>query len=121
MNDEHTHTRLFNLADPLPCHRSTMQIGHSDFEYYWAIVNSRSFHWKPPGSKPGYMVLCPFIDYLNHGPSGTGVNVNQTSRGYEAWTDRNYQPGEELLLTYGAHSNDKLLVSNLPGVLSFRR
>lgn len=89
---------------------ATSQVYSEEFHYYWAIVNSRSFHWKPPGSKPGYMVLCPFIDYLNHGPNGTGVEVNQTSKGYEVWTDRDYQASEELLLTYGAHSNDKLLV-----------
>lgn len=60
------------------------------FEYYWAIVNSRSFHFKPPGARPGYMVLCPFIDYMNHGPDGTGVVVRQTARGYEVHTNRDY-------------------------------
>lgn len=64
------------------------------FDYFWAIVNSRSFHWKPPGRNSkkngGYMVLCPFIDYLNHGPAGTGVNVEQTSKGFEVTTDRDY-------------------------------
>ncbi|PPJ59289.1 hypothetical protein CBER1_04201 [Cercospora berteroae] len=81
-----------------------------DFKYYWAIVNSRSFHFKPPGAKPGFMVLCPFIDYMNHGPSGTGVNVRQTPRGYEVTADRDYEPNTEVLATYGAHPNDKLLV-----------
>lgn len=59
-------------------------------KYYWAIVNSRSFHFKPPGAKPGFMVLCPFIDYMNHGPSGTGVNVRQTAKGYEVTANRDY-------------------------------
>ncbi|CAK1358882.1 unnamed protein product [Cercospora beticola] len=81
-----------------------------DFKYYWAIVNSRSFHFKPPGAKPGFMVLCPFIDYMNHGPSGTGVNVRQTPKGYEVTADRDYEPNTEILATYGAHPNDKLLV-----------
>ncbi|KXT04762.1 hypothetical protein AC578_9747 [Pseudocercospora eumusae] len=79
-------------------------------KYYWAIVNSRSFHFKPPGAKPGFMVLCPFIDYMNHGPSGTGVNVRQTAKGYEVTANRDYVAGEEVLATYGAHPNDKLLV-----------
>lgn len=70
--------------------RSTAQAGCSDFEYFWAIVNSRSFHWKPPGSRPGFMVLCPFIDYLNHGPNGTGVDVRQTAQGFEVHTNRDY-------------------------------
>ncbi|KAF2163088.1 hypothetical protein M409DRAFT_57762 [Zasmidium cellare ATCC 36951] len=61
-----------------------------DFKYYWSIVNSRSFHFKPPGARPGFMVLCPFVDYMNHGPSGTGVLVRQTPRGYEVDADRDY-------------------------------
>ncbi|KAK3696763.1 hypothetical protein LTR37_017787 [Vermiconidia calcicola] len=140
-----------------------------EFKYYWMIVNSRSFHWKPPRGKGGSMVMCPFIDYMNHGPSGSGCNVSQSPKGYEVVADRDYdtlhnlqkvihhlpfyvpvhhlrnpdcinmrndqvsagesslnifqsslsefahadttaEPGEEVLATYGAHSNDKLLV-----------
>ncbi|TKA74253.1 hypothetical protein B0A55_05689 [Friedmanniomyces simplex] len=77
-----------------------------DFRYYWSIVNSRSFHWKPPKGKAGSMVMCPFIDYINHAPSGTTCDVFQRANGYEVVADRNY----EILATYGAHSNDKLLV-----------
>ncbi|EMC98037.1 hypothetical protein BAUCODRAFT_67154 [Baudoinia panamericana UAMH 10762] len=80
------------------------------FRYYWSIVNSRSFHWKPPKGKAGSMVMCPFIDYTNHGPTGTGCNVSQRSNGYEMLANRDYDAGEEVLFTYGAHSNDKLLV-----------
>ncbi|CAK3778208.1 Ribosomal lysine N-methyltransferase set11 [Lecanosticta acicola] len=82
-----------------------------DFDYFWAIVNSRSFHFKPAGSRPGHMVLCPFVDYMNHGASGQDtVNVRQTPKGYEVTADRDYEAGEEILATYGPHSNDKLLV-----------
>ena len=61
-----------------------------DFLYYWLIVNSRSFHWKPPHYGAGEMVMCPFIDYINHGPSGTTCRVKQTAKGYEVVADRNY-------------------------------
>lgn len=61
-----------------------------DFRYYWMIVNSRSFHWKPPRGRPGSMVMCPFIDYMNHGPSGTTCNVFQSPQGYEVLADRDY-------------------------------
>jgi hypothetical protein len=62
-----------------------------DFRYYWMIIDSRSFHWKPAkGSKPGSMVMCPFIDYMNHGPSGTTCNVFQRPNGYEVVADREY-------------------------------
>ncbi|KAK3114404.1 hypothetical protein LTR53_007329 [Teratosphaeriaceae sp. CCFEE 6253] len=80
------------------------------FRYYWSIVNSRSFHWKPPKGKAGYMVMCPFIDYINHAPSGTTCDVFQRPDGYEVIANRDYAAGEEVLATYGAHSNDKLLV-----------
>ena len=70
---------------------STLMRGlEQDFKYFWAIVNSRSFHFKPPGAKPGFMVLCPFVDYMNHGPTGTGVKVSQTPKGYEVVADRDY-------------------------------
>ena len=60
------------------------------FRYYWLIVNSRSFHWKSPRSKGGVMVLCPFIDYLNHAPTGSSCNVTMTNKGYEVVANRNY-------------------------------
>ncbi|KAK4894734.1 hypothetical protein LTR27_007122 [Elasticomyces elasticus] len=80
-----------------------------EFRYYWSIVNSRSFHFKAKG-KVGTMVMCPFIDYINHGPSGTTCDVFQRPNGYEVIADRDYVAGEEILANYGAHNNDKLLV-----------
>ena len=65
------------------------------FRYYWMIVNSRSFHWAKNASGPGIMVLCPFLDYMNHGPTGTGCNVYQAPQGYEVVADRDY--GESIL------------------------
>jgi len=62
----------------------------NEFLYHWMIVNSRSFHWKPPRGKAGMMVMCPFIDYLNHGPAGTTCRVTQYSTGYEVVADRDY-------------------------------
>ncbi|KAK0937934.1 hypothetical protein LTR29_010499 [Friedmanniomyces endolithicus] len=86
------------------------ELSDDDFRYYWFIVNSRSFHWKPSGGKAGSMVMCPFIDYINHAPSGSACNVFERANGYEVTADRDYAAGEEILATYGAHSNDKLLV-----------
>ena len=61
-----------------------------DFKYYWMIVNSRSFHWKPLRGNGGVMVMCPFIDYINHGPTKTGCHVVQTGKGYEVTATRSY-------------------------------
>jgi hypothetical protein len=60
------------------------------FRYYWCIVNSRSFHWKPSAGRAGSMVLCPFVDYMNHAPSGSTVTVMQNSKGYEVVAERDY-------------------------------
>jgi hypothetical protein len=64
--------------------------GEEDFKYYWCIVNSRSFHWKPTNGGAGSMVLCPFVDYMNHAPNGHGCEVKQSGRGYEVVAERDY-------------------------------
>lgn len=60
------------------------------FQHHWSIVNSRSFHWKPFGVKEGAMVMCPYMDYINHAPSGGGCMVQMSWKGYEVVADRNY-------------------------------
>ncbi len=61
-----------------------------DLRYYWIVVNSRSFSWKPAGSKTGMMVMCPFIDYLNHGPTGSSARVTMNEKGYYVTAERDY-------------------------------
>ncbi|KAH0289148.1 SET domain-containing protein, partial [Aureobasidium melanogenum] len=81
-----------------------------EFLYHWMLVNTRSFHWKPQGVSQGAMIMNPALDYMNHCPNGEGCEVTMSPQGYELKANRNYEPGEEILATYGAHSNDKLLV-----------
>lgn len=59
----------------------------NDFRYYWMIVNSRSFHWKPEHGA-GSMVMCPYVDLANHGPTGTTCRATQSPEGYEVWAER---------------------------------
>jgi hypothetical protein len=61
-----------------------------EFMYYWCIVSTRGFHFKPVGNSPAYTIMCPFLDFANHGPSGSGIKVEQTRNGYEAVLDRDY-------------------------------
>ena len=46
----------------------------ADYQYYWLIVNSRSFYYELPGidvpSPNDRMVLCPFVDFFNHRDHG---------------------------------------------------
>jgi hypothetical protein len=62
-----------------------------EFMYYWCIVSTRGFHFKPPGTAPAYTVMCPFLDFANHGPTGSGIKVEQTRNSYEAVVDRHYR------------------------------
>ncbi|KAI4726787.1 SET domain-containing protein [Aureobasidium sp. EXF-10728] len=81
-----------------------------EFLYHWMLVNTRSFHWKPQGVSQGAMIMNPALDYMNHCPNGQGCEVTMSPQGYELKANRDYESGEEILATYGAHSNDKLLV-----------
>lgn len=60
------------------------------FIYHWILVNTRSFHWKPHGVREGSMVMCPFLDYMNHCPNGKGCTVQVSTAGYELRADREY-------------------------------
>lgn len=77
----------------------------------WLIVNTRSFFYDQPLSrKPrthaDKMILCPLIDYFNHADAGCRVQYDDT--GYSVTADRDYKAGEQLFVSYGAHSNDFL-------------
>ncbi|PSN70339.1 SET domain-containing protein [Corynespora cassiicola Philippines] len=94
------------------------------FTYTWLIVNTRTFYWDYkdlPGSsnkrlpkKRDYLTaddcyaMCPFMDYFNHSDRGCDPKAN--ARGYSVSADRDYRAGEEVLVSYGAHTNDFLLV-----------
>lgn len=92
------------------------------YTHNWLLVNSRCFYWDYPtaskGRKPAKrrrdlppdecMALCPFADYFNHADHGCDFHSDAT--GCWITADRDYNSGEELYVSYGAHSNDFLLV-----------
>ncbi|KAL9582264.1 MAG: hypothetical protein Q9212_003394 [Teloschistes hypoglaucus] len=68
------------------------------YVYYWLIVNTRSFYFEMPNvekqpPREDRMVLVEF------GPEG-----------YTVTSDRDYDAGEEVYVSYGRHDNDFLLV-----------
>ncbi|KZM23298.1 uncharacterized protein EKO05_0004501 [Ascochyta rabiei] len=92
------------------------------FTYTWLIVNTRTFYWNYPdlpNSHPRLpkrknkltgddcYAMCPFMDYFNH--SDVGCDPEADSKGYSVTADRAYQAGEEVYVSYGAHTNDFLL------------
>ncbi|PHH66410.1 hypothetical protein CDD81_7465 [Ophiocordyceps australis] len=91
-------------------------ISRLDFVYAWALVNSRTFYHTTPRTlarlpSDDHMVLQPVADLFNHTPhAAAACSVAFDSRGYTFTALHAYSPGQELLIRYGAHSNDHLLV-----------
>jgi hypothetical protein len=98
-------------------------ISKSLFTYTWLIVNTRTFYWPYPdlpNSHPRLpkkrarltgddcYAMCPFMDYFNH--SSSGCDPQNDAQGYSVSADRAYKAGEEVFVSYGAHTNDFLLV-----------
>ncbi|RMZ81240.1 hypothetical protein DV737_g2549, partial [Chaetothyriales sp. CBS 132003] len=85
------------------------------FVHMWSCVNSRSFYYLAPGRRAApsdsseAMALAPGMDLFNHADSRhSGVRVHFSKDGYQVTAERNYDVGEEVLLSYGVHTNDVL-------------
>ncbi|KAF9892501.1 hypothetical protein FE257_001610 [Aspergillus nanangensis] len=83
------------------------------FVYHWLVVNSRSFYYVPPGTEEGdwndAVSLVPWADYFNHADDADCL-VKYADEKYTFTATRRYEKGEEIYMSYGAHSNDFLLV-----------
>ena len=55
-------------------------------------------------------VLCPVVDMFNHKSTAKAdVSYNYFSDKFEVRIDSSYQPGEQVFISYGKQSNDRLL------------
>jgi hypothetical protein len=54
------------------------------------------------------MLLCPGIDLFNH--ASHGCEVTYDNEGFWVRAERIYEPGEEIVTSYGAHGEDTLMV-----------
>ncbi|OJJ50617.1 hypothetical protein ASPZODRAFT_11482 [Penicilliopsis zonata CBS 506.65] len=84
------------------------------FSYYWLIVNTRSFYYVMPGMNPpedwnDALALVPFADYFNH-DDDADCEVLFDGKQYTFKAMRRFDEGEEIYMSYGAHSNDFLFV-----------
>lgn len=87
-------------------------LSRDHYLYNWLIVNTRTFYYVPPGTKrkkdpKDCMALNPFADYFNH--SSQGCTVEFGPDGFEITSNKVYDEGEEIYISYGKHSNDFLL------------
>ncbi|MBA0548959.1 hypothetical protein Golob_020021 [Gossypium lobatum] len=63
-------------------------------------------------SMDGKVALVPWADMLNHSCEvETFLDYNKSSQGVVFTTDRAYQPGEQVFISYGKKSNGELLLS----------
>jgi hypothetical protein len=87
-------------------------IDESDFLYNWHLVNSRTFYHVTPKTeklhKDDHMVLQPVADLFNHDPN-RGCSVAFDANDYTITTKHAHEPGDEVFIQYGNHSNDMLL------------
>ncbi|KAL7944333.1 hypothetical protein V8C42DRAFT_326509 [Trichoderma barbatum] len=84
------------------------EVPYKEYAYAWLIVNTRSFYNETPETLKypweDRLALIPVADLFNH--SDGGCKVYYSPDGYHIVTDRAYEEGEELLISYSRHSND---------------
>ncbi|KAL2269552.1 hypothetical protein VTJ83DRAFT_1736 [Remersonia thermophila] len=100
---------------------SSPALGHltrDEYLYFWLLVNTRTFYHETPRTKQRLphddrMALQPVADLFNHADEpGCDVAFGAPGGGFEVTVGegRAFQPGDELCICYGRHSNDFLLV-----------
>lgn len=108
-------------------HPDALESHFATYKYLWSIVNSRCFYWQRPqqamrrqkGShkrartlpkvdSEDCMALVPFADYFNH--AAAGCEFSSDASGCWITCDRDYTAGEEVVVSYGKHDNDMLLI-----------
>lgn len=97
------------------------EMERSAYMYNWFVINTRTFFHKTPEmekySWEDKLALVPAADLFNHSNNGCEVTWS-VDEGYDITTNRTYNAGEELFISYGKHSNDFLLVEygfTMPG------
>ncbi|XP_073314331.1 ribulose-1,5 bisphosphate carboxylase/oxygenase large subunit N-methyltransferase, chloroplastic isoform X2 [Primulina huaijiensis] len=86
-------------------HYGVQDITLQEFAYAYGLVTSRA--WE---SSRG-VSLIPFADFLNHdGTSEAHVLSDELKQHSEVLADRDYAPGDQILIRYGRFSNATLLL-----------
>ncbi|KAL3650944.1 hypothetical protein CASFOL_007347 [Castilleja foliolosa] len=85
--------------------KSTFDVTLQEFVYAYGLVTARA--WE---SSRGVSMI-PFADFLNHsGNSESYVLSDESKRHSEVIADRDFGPGDEVLIKYGEFSNSTLLL-----------
>ncbi|KAG0469038.1 hypothetical protein HPP92_018366 [Vanilla planifolia] len=79
------------------------------FKWSFGILFSRLVRLPSMGGK---VALVPWADMLNHNSEvETFLDFDKSSKGIVFTTDRAYQPGEQVFISYGKKANGELLLS----------
>ncbi|KAH3888964.1 hypothetical protein DPMN_013009 [Dreissena polymorpha] len=87
------------------------------FRWCWSVINTRSVYLDGGlseylnKSEPNNIALAPYLDLINHSPSARiKADYNSMSGCYEITTYDCYRPYDQVFISYGFHSNGRLLV-----------
>ncbi|XP_036896501.1 SET domain-containing protein 4 isoform X2 [Sturnira hondurensis] len=107
---------FFSSLQPLFSEAVESIFSYSAFLWAWGTVNTRAVylaHGRRPclSAEPDTCALAPYLDLLNHSPT-VQVNAafNEETRCYELRTGSRWRPREEVLICYGPHDNQRLLL-----------
>lgn len=101
--DFHRDWSLFSKAFP--------DVPRDEYLVSWFRISTRTFSYETPQMEtyPWHdrLALVPVADLFNHADGG--CKVSYSPDGFEVCADRAYAAGQEVHISYGAHSNDFLL------------
>ncbi|XP_032867162.1 SET domain-containing protein 4 isoform X3 [Tyto alba] len=89
---------------------------YSALEWAWCTINTRTIYMKHSqrecfSLEPDVYALAPYLDLLNHSPNvQVKAAFNEQTRSYEIQTNSQCKKYEEVLICYGPHDNQRLLL-----------
>lgn len=83
-----------------------------EFLWAWLVVNSRCIYQElsPQSTRDDNYACAPLIDMINHVPSSVPhCKLSYDIKGLSVISQNSYEMGDEVYISYGAHSNEALL------------
>ncbi|XP_030814642.1 SET domain-containing protein 4 isoform X3 [Camarhynchus parvulus] len=107
---------FFSSLQPLFAESTGTIFNFSALEWAWCTINTRTIYMKHPhrdcfSLEPDVYALAPYLDLLNHSPNvQVTAGFNEQTRSYEIWTNSQCKKYQEVLICYGPHDNQRLLL-----------
>ncbi|KAL9866692.1 SET domain-containing protein 4 isoform 3-T4 [Geothlypis trichas] len=107
---------FFSSLQPLFAESTGKIFNFGALQWAWCTVNTRTIYMKHPhrdcfSLEPDVYALAPYLDLLNHSPNvQVKAGFNEQTRSYEIWTNSQCKKYQEVLICYGPHDNQRLLL-----------